>query len=154
MNVYPEITSSISESWQTGKWCEEVPLEELSPMWADWDKSPDRHFYVNEVARIRSGKPGKYFLPKRWVVVDGKECAEGYRVRFSKRVSYLEHKLDPPQTWFQKNKYRVREGEVIRIPAINLELTYPEIKEYGLGGFQGERACAPELQRVERSHRF
>ena len=84
MQVYPEVTSSISESWQTGKWCDEVPLEELSPMWADWEHSPGRHFYVNEVARTRTGQ---YIVPKWWIVVNKKECAEGHPVYFSKRVS-------------------------------------------------------------------
>ena len=84
MRLYPEITSVISESWQTGKWCDEVPLEDLTPMWADWENSPDRHFYVNEVAHTTAGR---YVLPKRWVVVDGKECAEGHPVYFSERVS-------------------------------------------------------------------
>jgi len=84
MQVYPEITSSISESWQTGKWRDEVPLEELSPMWADWENSPDRHFYVDEVARTEAGE---YILPKRWIIVDKKECVEGHPVYFSERVS-------------------------------------------------------------------
>ena len=53
-------------------------------MWADWEKSPDRHFYIDEVARTTAGQ---YALPKRWVVVDGKECAEGHPVYFSERVS-------------------------------------------------------------------
>lgn len=85
MQVYPEVASSISESWQTGKWRDEVPLEDLSPMWADWDNSPDRHFYVDEVA---STKAGKYILPRRWIVADKVECAEGHPVYFSERVSY------------------------------------------------------------------
>lgn len=91
MQVYPEITSSISESWQTGKWRDEVPLEELSPMWADWENSPDRHFYVGEVART---KAGKYLLPRRWVIVNGEVCAEGHPVYFSKRVSCTECRLN------------------------------------------------------------
>jgi hypothetical protein len=86
MHLYPEVTSSISESWQTGKWRDEVPLEELTPMWADWENSPDRHFYVDEVARTKSGQ---YFLPKRWIVIDKKECAEGHPVYFNENVSYM-----------------------------------------------------------------
>lgn len=84
MRLYPEVTTSISESWQTGKWCDEVPLEDLSPMWADWKTAPDRHFYVDEVACT---KAGEYVFPKRWVVVNGEECAEGHPVYFSERVS-------------------------------------------------------------------
>jgi hypothetical protein len=91
MQVYPEITSSISESWQTGKWCNKVPLEELSPMWADWENSPDRHFYVDEVAYT---KAGKYIIPKRWVLVDKKECVEGHPVYLSERVSHTAHQPD------------------------------------------------------------
>lgn len=85
MHLYPEVTSSISESWQTGKWRDEVPLEELSPMWADWENSPDRHFYVEEPACT---KAGCYVLPKRWVVVNSKEYAEGHPIYFSKRVCF------------------------------------------------------------------
>ena len=89
MQLYPEVTTSISESWQTGKWCDEVPLEELSPMWADWERAPDRHFYVNEVARMTSGQ---YILPKRWIIVDKKECAEGHPVYFDESVSRTKFK--------------------------------------------------------------
>ena len=84
MSLYPEITSSISEPWQTGKWCNEVPLEGLSPMWADWENAPERHFYVDEVACT---KTGQYIFPKWWITVDQKECAEGHPVYFSERVS-------------------------------------------------------------------
>jgi hypothetical protein len=77
MRLYPEVTSSISESWQTGKWRDEVPLEELSPMWADWESSPDRHFYVGELTRT---KAGRYVLPKRWITVGREEYAEAQNV--------------------------------------------------------------------------
>lgn len=90
MHLYPEVASSISESWQAGKWRDEVPLDELSPMWADWETSPDRHFYVDEVACT---KEGKYILPKRWIVIDGKDCAEGHPVYFTERVSPTEFSL-------------------------------------------------------------
>lgn len=89
MHLYPEVTSSISESWQTGKWCNEVPLEELSPMWADWKNSPDRHFYVDEPART---KAGEYILPKRWIVISGYEYAEGHPIYPSGQVCHLELK--------------------------------------------------------------
>ena len=53
-------------------------------MWADWENTPERHFYVDEVACTTAGQ---YMLPKRWITVDNKVCAEGHPVHFSKRVS-------------------------------------------------------------------
>jgi len=81
--VYPEITPKVTEFWQAGKWVDEVPLEELTPMWADWERDPDRHFYVGEIARTRRGE---YMIPKRWVIFDGEEYAEVSKVRFSETV--------------------------------------------------------------------
>lgn len=134
INLYPEITSSISKSWQTGKWLNEVPLEELTPMWADWEGAPNRHFYVEEVACTTSGQ---YIFPRRWVVVDDQECAEGHPVHFSKRVGDAQHPLLARLSIFQKGKYWVQKEEIIRVPANKLQLTYPEIKALGYDGFQG-----------------
>lgn len=73
MVIYPEITSTIAEFWQVGKWLNEVAPDELTPMWADWEHSPDRHFYINEIARTREGR---YLVPRRWVIFNGKEHAD------------------------------------------------------------------------------
>lgn len=73
MTLYPEVTSTITESWQAGKWLDEVSLDELTPMWADWQRSPSRHFYINEVART---KGGRYLVPRRWVLFNGEEHAD------------------------------------------------------------------------------
>ena len=83
MVVYPEVTSTIVESWQAGKWLNEVALNELTPMWADWRCSPDRHFYINEVARTRDGR---YLVPRRWVVYNGEECADAQLVSINSQV--------------------------------------------------------------------
>ena len=53
-------------------------------MWADWENAPERHFYVDKVARTTAGQ---YMFPKRWIIVNDKVCAEGHPVYFSKRVS-------------------------------------------------------------------
>ncbi|KAF9786365.1 hypothetical protein BJ322DRAFT_1099898 [Thelephora terrestris] len=110
MCLYPEIISSISEPWQTGKWCNEVPLDELSPMWADWEKFPERHFYVDEVART---KAGQYVLPKRWIIFNKEVCAEGHPVHFSERVGLLRFHLiggsissQSEQDHFERNPVR------------------------------------------------
>jgi hypothetical protein len=52
-------------------------------MWADWESSPDRHFYVGELTRT---KAGRYILPKRWITVGREEYAEAHPVYFSKQV--------------------------------------------------------------------
>lgn len=46
IQIYPEITTAISQSWQAGKWTDELDLDDLSPMWADWKNSPHHHFYI------------------------------------------------------------------------------------------------------------
>jgi hypothetical protein len=81
--LYPEITAKVAEFWQAGKWVDEVPPEELTPMWADWDRDPDRHFYVGEIARTRMGE---YVVPRRWVTFDGEEHAEVRKVQFNATV--------------------------------------------------------------------
>ena len=81
--LYPEVTSTITESWQAGKWLNEVSLDELTPMWADWQRSPGRHFYVNEVARTRNGE---YLVPRRWVVYNDEECADAQPVSINNQV--------------------------------------------------------------------
>ena len=83
MTVYPEVTSTIAESWQAGKWVNEVTPDELTPMWADWQRSPDYHFYVNEVARTRDGR---YLVPSRWIIYNGEEYADGQLASVDDRV--------------------------------------------------------------------
>ena len=56
-------------------------------MWADWENTPDRHFYIEEVACT---KTGQYILPKRWIIINKKVCAEGHPVYLSKHVSHAE----------------------------------------------------------------
>lgn len=83
IRLYPEITPKVAEFWQAGKWIDEVLLEELTPMWANWEQDADRHFYVGEVART---KKGKYVIPRRWVTFGGEEYAEVHRVHFNEIV--------------------------------------------------------------------
>ena len=59
-------------------------------MWADWERDPDRHFYVGEVARTRGGK---YVIPRRWVIFDGEEHAEVSKVQFSETVRLKQDSL-------------------------------------------------------------
>ena len=59
----------ISETYQASKWTEEVNLDELSPMWADWKSAnKHRHYYVNELALTSNSD---YVIVLRWVTLDG-----------------------------------------------------------------------------------
>lgn len=86
MVIYPEATSTITESWQAGKWLDEAVLDELTPMWADWQHSPNRHFYVNEVSCI---KDGRYLVPRQWVIYNGEEHADAQPVSVNKQVCLM-----------------------------------------------------------------
>jgi len=89
--VYPEVTSDISEFWQAGKWLDEVPLDQLTPMWADFANTPHRHFYVNELSQLHDGR---FVIPRRWVQMNKIVYAEVYiaiadstvRVPFNLRI--------------------------------------------------------------------
>ena len=83
MVLYPEVTSTITESWQAEKWVDKVALNELTLMWADWQRSPDQHFYVNEVARTRDER---YLVPRRWIIYNGEEHADADLVSINNQV--------------------------------------------------------------------
>ncbi|KAJ3565255.1 hypothetical protein NP233_g7745 [Leucocoprinus birnbaumii] len=72
-SVYPEVTDTVSEFWQATKYLTEVSDDQLTPMWANWEESPHRHFYTKEVAQMDSGE---YIIPLRWVIFQGQEHAQ------------------------------------------------------------------------------
>ncbi|KAJ7659002.1 hypothetical protein B0H17DRAFT_1163196 [Mycena rosella] len=69
IHVYPEVAGPVSEFWQAGKWVSEIDLDDLSPMWADWEnkRNSHRHFYIKELAQLSDGT---YVVPLRWVTID------------------------------------------------------------------------------------
>ncbi|KAI0048710.1 hypothetical protein FA95DRAFT_1678178 [Auriscalpium vulgare] len=77
IQLYSEITTSISEAWQAGKWAEEPDARSVAPMWADWEHAPHRHYYVDELARLQSGQ---FVIPIRWFCKDGQDHADVYDV--------------------------------------------------------------------------
>ncbi len=79
MHVYPEVSGPISETWMAGKWLNEVPLDELTPMWADFASPANkhRHFYINEIAQTSQGS---FVVPLRWLTVKGAVHVEVYKV--------------------------------------------------------------------------
>ncbi|KAJ7861538.1 hypothetical protein B0H14DRAFT_3134513 [Mycena olivaceomarginata] len=43
IHIYPEVSGPIAEFWQADKWTSEIGLDELSPMWADWENKAASH---------------------------------------------------------------------------------------------------------------
>ncbi|KAJ3982098.1 hypothetical protein F5890DRAFT_1416419 [Lentinula detonsa] len=70
MQLYPEVSGPIKESWQAAKWVTEVSLDELCPMWADWKYQPHRHYYIKEIAQLINNT---FVVPLRWITVNGEE---------------------------------------------------------------------------------
>ncbi|KAJ7822982.1 hypothetical protein B0H14DRAFT_3146177 [Mycena olivaceomarginata] len=80
IRVYPEIPEDgvIREIWHAQKWRKDMDLNNLSPMYDA--KHLNAHFYVNEVARLDSGK---LVIPVRWLKYGKKICADAYAVSFN-----------------------------------------------------------------------
>ncbi|KAJ7165402.1 hypothetical protein C8R46DRAFT_901106 [Mycena filopes] len=111
IHFYPEITSTVSEFWQAAKYVDEVDLDELSPMWADWVGSPYRHFYVKELAQCRNGT---FVVPIKWVVFQGVVHAESYQA-----------------TREQSGIFTVESHQILRIPASELLCNALDLAEQG-----------------------
>ncbi|KAG6818880.1 hypothetical protein H0H93_000679 [Arthromyces matolae] len=84
-HLYPEISAlrPQKEFWQSEKWTKEVDADELSPMWADWKKSPHKHYYIKEIAELTDSK---LVIPMKWVTNEGIESFLGYEVHYSSTV--------------------------------------------------------------------
>ncbi|KAJ7495328.1 hypothetical protein FB451DRAFT_1387366 [Mycena latifolia] len=65
LHFYSEIPDGpISEAWHAQKWRREIDRDALTPMIVDGH----RHFYVNELARLRNGS---FIIPLCWVISKG-----------------------------------------------------------------------------------
>ncbi|KAL1657938.1 hypothetical protein GGF50DRAFT_68231 [Schizophyllum commune] len=110
MHFYPELTRSVAEVWQTKKLTKCVDLDDLSPMWADWELSPFTHFYVREVAQLGSGK---YVMPMRWVTVDSRVYFDGFILHLS------------------GNALSIADPELHQLPASELVSNLPNLRSHG-----------------------
>lgn len=52
----------ISEIWHAEKWRHGLDRHAMSPMYND--RAGDRHYYIDEVARLRTGQ---FVIPVRWL---------------------------------------------------------------------------------------
>ncbi|KAJ7477868.1 hypothetical protein B0H11DRAFT_1917029 [Mycena galericulata] len=76
IRIYPEIPENgvVSEIWHGEKWTKHLDSSLLSPMWA---ASNGRHYYLNELAQLHSGK---YVIPLRWLTRHRQVEADAYEV--------------------------------------------------------------------------
>ncbi|KAI0086224.1 hypothetical protein BDY19DRAFT_1017745 [Irpex rosettiformis] len=114
---YVEVSSSVSEFYQAQRLHDE-DVDLLQLMWANFTNAPDMHFYIKEVARMRNGS---FVIPIKWVcAIDESrvetECADVYLVDYN------------PLT----GDARVRNTEVIRIRASDLELDFLSLQSQGM----------------------
>ncbi|KAK7445751.1 hypothetical protein VKT23_014747 [Stygiomarasmius scandens] len=111
IHVYPEVSAVVSETFHVAKWLEEVDLDELSPMWANWDSPLERHrhFYVKELAKTAQGV---YIMPLRWVSIKNVVYADAYSVHFSP-ISCL---------------FEVQTGKLCRVRALDLKSNVLDIQ--------------------------
>ncbi|KAJ7327989.1 hypothetical protein DFH08DRAFT_916737 [Mycena albidolilacea] len=88
IRVYPEIPEDgvIREIWHAQKWRKDMDLNNLGPMYDA--KHLNAHFYVNEVARLDSGK---LVIPVRWLKYGKKICADAYAVSFNAETKTAYH---------------------------------------------------------------
>jgi hypothetical protein len=84
LQLYPEMSKTVSEVWQAAKWLKEINIDDLTPMWADWKNASHRHFYIKEVARLVNGE---FVVPVRWLVWKKTEHAEVCCVKYLDMVS-------------------------------------------------------------------
>ncbi|KAJ6583373.1 hypothetical protein DFH09DRAFT_1308895 [Mycena vulgaris] len=117
LHFYPEITTTISESWQAAKYVEELDLEELSPMWANWNGASHRHFYVKELAQCRDGS---YFIPLKWIVYKHEVHADGYSVARE-----------------ESGIFTIEEHKVMRVLATDLRYNFLDLDQQGEISFSG-----------------
>ncbi len=84
MKFYPEQTNNVSEFWQAGRLLDGTDIDQLQPMWADTKNSPNRHYYVKELAQLKSGE---FVIPVVWYTKGGTIHADVLRVCWNTNVS-------------------------------------------------------------------
>ncbi|KAJ7836514.1 hypothetical protein B0H13DRAFT_1913006 [Mycena leptocephala] len=94
IHVYPEVMGPISEFWQSDKWTTEIDLDELSPMWANWENrsKSHRHFYIKELAQLCDGT---FVVPLRWITVNNVVHADVHDAEYVQTEQGAHFRLKP-----------------------------------------------------------
>ncbi|KAJ7649282.1 hypothetical protein B0H17DRAFT_1270814 [Mycena rosella] len=136
-HVYPEIRTTVSEFWQAAKYVEEIDNDELSPMWADWEISPHRHFYVRELAQCRNKD---FVIPVKWVVYKNEVHADAYAVIREEASMILPARLQNSDATPQSGIFTVEDHKIIRVLAADLRYNYLDI--------MAQLQAAPQISRT------
>ncbi|KAJ7144573.1 hypothetical protein C8R44DRAFT_602437 [Mycena epipterygia] len=129
MQVYPEVTTNISQLYHGSKWVEELELDDLTPMWADWKFAAHRHFYIKELSQLVNGQ---YVIPLKWVIFENTEPAEFYRVSHYPEVRNWTGIFRYLTQFSQSNIFVIQTHEVMRIPATDLRFNVLDLLAQGI----------------------
>jgi hypothetical protein len=103
-------------------------------MWADWEHSPHRHFYVKELAQLDNGR---FIVPLRWVTAHKHVHADAYAVQYDKQkkvslCSCGEMQCAQELTKDNRQKFTINSEIIERIRAKDLLHNVMELREqYG-----------------------
>ncbi|KAJ6632090.1 hypothetical protein B0H10DRAFT_2159562 [Mycena sp. CBHHK59/15] len=128
IQVYPEITEHVSEFNQVGKWTKEIDLNDLSPMWANWERKSDKHFYVKELAQLESGQ---FVILMRWVTVKKEVHVDVYHVMHYPEVGVLFLQHIQPLTSSQSNCFIIRDETLVRVRVMDLQYNFLDLEQSG-----------------------
>ncbi|KAJ6473049.1 hypothetical protein C8R45DRAFT_1054844 [Mycena sanguinolenta] len=122
LNFYPEVTTTVAESWQAAKWVSELEADDLTPMWANWTGVSHRHFYI--IKELAQCSNGAYLVPLKWIVYEKKVHAEA-------------HLVSREAVCLQIQFHSFEEHEIIRVLATDLQYNFLDLREQGEVVFSG-----------------
>jgi hypothetical protein len=151
LHFYPEITTTIFESWQAGKYVNEIEDDDLSPMWANWDGSSHRHFYIKELAQCKNGK---YFVPLKWIVYEKLVHCDAYSV-IREAVGHLHTFLFRLSliSASQSGIFTVEEHTIVRVLATDFRYNFLDLREQGEIKFSGKLDTGITIYYVKQNDR-
>jgi hypothetical protein len=136
IHVYPEITNWISESWQAGKYINDILEAQLTPMWADWVDLLEKHFYVREVAQIQDCR---FVLPLCFVVYEEQDYVEANVLSQTEvSIHYASSCISTHQ--IQSRQLTLYNPVIVCILCLHLEYNYQDLVFQRINmEFEGEK---------------
>jgi hypothetical protein len=111
IHAYPDLSQTVSQSYQADKIAKETDPRFLAPMWA----RGGQHFFIREIARLRSGA---FIFMLRFFTHRGQDCVEAAHIVLDPTVRGCEiamGKADDEMT-LQTGEFIVAPSPVALIP--------------------------------------